>query len=87
MEGPRGLPFSYIKALLAFSFKAGRKEKDEEDGVESGRNLPTWKTAIEEIFCSTIYGPQITKERKKGSALPERDRTGSYKLCRGKAQW
>jgi len=53
MKGPRGLPFSYIKAL-AFSLRFGRKEKDEEDGLESGRNLPTWKTAIEEIFCSTM---------------------------------
>jgi hypothetical protein len=52
MEGPRGLPFSYIKAL-AFSLRFGRKEKDEEDGLESGRILPTWKTAIE-IFCSTM---------------------------------
>jgi hypothetical protein len=42
-----------------------RKEKDEEDGLKSGRNLPTSKTSIEEIFCSTIYGPQITKERKR----------------------
>ncbi len=46
MEGPRGLTFSYIKAL-GFSLRFGRKEKDEEDdGLESGRNLPTWKTAI-----------------------------------------
>ncbi len=44
---------SYIKAL-AFSLRFGRKEKDEEDGLESGRNLPTWKTTIEEIFCSTM---------------------------------
>ncbi len=64
MEGPRGLTFSYIKAL-AFSLRFGRKEKDEEDDLESGRNLPTWKTAIDEMFCSTIYGPQITKERKR----------------------
>jgi hypothetical protein len=44
---------SYIKALT-FSLRLGRKEKDEEDGLESGRNLPTWKTAIEEIFCLTM---------------------------------
>jgi hypothetical protein len=55
----------FLHKSTGFFFKAGRKEKDEEDGVESGRNLPTWKTAIEEIFCSTIYCPQITKERKR----------------------
>ncbi len=55
----------FLHKSTGFSFKAGRKEKDEENGLESGRNLPTWKTAIEEILCLTIYGPQIRKERKR----------------------
>jgi hypothetical protein len=59
MEGlPRALPFSYRKAL-AFSSKVWRKEKDEEDGLESGRQ-PLKKSSAQQI-----HGPQITKERKR----------------------
>jgi len=45
----------FLHKALDFSLRFGRKEKDEEDGLESGRKLPTLKTAIEEIFCSTMF--------------------------------